>query len=118
MDCGEEISGEFVVARGDGAVVFDLVEEALHEITFAVEGEVTFPLDRAVGLGRDHRGDSPRDEGLDQPIGVISLVAEQRLRTGAFEKGLDADQIVNLAGGEREGDGVTQSIDQSVDLGG
>ena len=48
---------EFVVARGDGAVVFDFVEEALDEIALAIEREVTITLRLTVGFWRDHRRD-------------------------------------------------------------
>ena len=32
LDTGEEISGKFVVARGDGAKVLEFIEEAFDEI--------------------------------------------------------------------------------------
>jgi len=52
---GEKISGEFVVACGDGMKVWVCVEEALDEIALAVEREITR---RAVlWLAFDHRGD-------------------------------------------------------------
>jgi len=44
LDSGEEISSEFVVARGDGAVVFDFIEEALDEIALAIEHEIAIAL--------------------------------------------------------------------------
>ena len=50
MNAGEEISGEFVVACGDGAKVLEFVEEALDEIALAVEREVASPRDLAIGL--------------------------------------------------------------------
>ena len=37
LHAGEEISGEFVVARGDGPKVLEFVEEAFDEIAFAIE---------------------------------------------------------------------------------
>ena len=40
VDAGEESLGELVVASGDGPEMFELVEETLNEIAFAVEGEV------------------------------------------------------------------------------
>ena len=40
MDAGEEISGEFVIARGDGAKVLEFIEEARDQVAFAVEREV------------------------------------------------------------------------------
>ena len=50
MNTGEEISGEFVVASGDGTKVLEFVEEAFDEIALAVKGEVTRPRRLAVGL--------------------------------------------------------------------
>jgi hypothetical protein len=32
VDCGEEISGSFVVAGGDGAVLLELAKEILDEV--------------------------------------------------------------------------------------
>ena len=37
LDASEEISSEFVVARGDGTKVLQFIEEALDEIALAVE---------------------------------------------------------------------------------
>jgi hypothetical protein len=40
LNSGKKISGEFVLARGDGSKVFDLVEETLDEVAFAVERRI------------------------------------------------------------------------------
>ena len=40
---GEEISRELVVTCGDGADVLEPIEEALDQIAFTIECEVTFP---------------------------------------------------------------------------
>ena len=37
FDHGEEVCGEFFVARGDTAQMSDLVEESLHQIAFFIE---------------------------------------------------------------------------------
>jgi hypothetical protein len=52
----QKISGEFVVAGGDGPEVLELTEEALDEVACAVEREIVQPLGLAIGLGRDDRG--------------------------------------------------------------
>ncbi len=44
-DCREEVCGELVVACGDAAEVFELVEEALDEIALAVEFGIDGTLD-------------------------------------------------------------------------
>lgn len=44
MGEGEEGSGGLLVARGDASEVLDLEEEALDEITLAIEGVVAIDL--------------------------------------------------------------------------
>ena len=58
LDCGEESAGELVVAGCDSAEVFEIAEEALDEVTLAIEGEIGGALDNAVCLGRDDGGDA------------------------------------------------------------
>ena len=50
LNAGEENLGELVVTRGDGAEMFELVEEPLDEIAFAVEGEVALARGFSVGF--------------------------------------------------------------------
>ena len=59
MNCGEKISGEFVIAGRNGAKVLNLVEEALDEVTFAVECEIAIALGLPVGFGGNYRRDLP-----------------------------------------------------------
>ncbi len=40
MECGEESFGQFVVAGGEAAKLFELVEEALDAIAAAIEFSV------------------------------------------------------------------------------
>ena len=50
LNCGEKSSGEFVVACGDAPEVFEVIDEALDEVTLAVEHEIVFALCLTVGL--------------------------------------------------------------------
>jgi hypothetical protein len=117
VNAGEEISGEFVVACGDGAKVLEFVEEALDEIALAVEREVASPRDLAIGLWGNHESDLPPVEGVDQRIGVVSLVTDQSLWIGAIDQRLCARQIVGLPGREHQRHGVAKGIDERVDFG-
>ena len=117
MNSSEEISGEFVVACGDGTKVLEFVEEALDEITFAVEREVAIPRGLAIGFRGNHGGDLPPAESIDQRISVVSLVADQSLRIGAIDQGLRAGQIVGLPRREHQRDGIAKGIDEGVDFG-
>ena len=118
MNSGKEISGKFVVACGDSAEVFELVEEALDEIAFAVERVVACPLHFAVGLWRDYRGDFVLGESLDQRIGVVGLIGEQGAWIGAVDQRLRAGQIVRLPRRKHQFDRIAQGIDQGMDFGG
>lgn len=78
MDAGEKISGEFVIACGDGAKVLEFIEEAFDEITLAIEGEIAGQWLFAAGMGRNHRGDLSLGEGVDEGVGVVCRVGNER----------------------------------------
>jgi len=118
MDAGEEISGEFVVAGGDGAKVLEFVEEAFDEIALAVKSKVTRPRCLAVGLWGNHRGDVALGERVEQRIGVIGLVPDQGFWIGRGKQRLRTGEIVSLPGRQHQVDGIAKRIDKGVDLGG
>ena len=80
LNAGEENLGELVVARGDGPELFELVEETLDEIAFAVEREVARTRGFSVGFGGDDGRDRSIVEGGDEAIGVERLVGDQSAR--------------------------------------
>jgi hypothetical protein len=118
VDAGKEISGEFVVACCDGSKVLESIEEAFDQVTFAVQREIARPRGLAIGLWGDHRGDSALGEAIDEPIGVVGLVANQGIWIGAVDQQFCASQIVGLPWREHQVDGIAQSIDERVDFGG
>jgi hypothetical protein len=117
VDAGEKVSREFVVARGDGAKVLEFVEEALDQIPLAVECKVAGQWGRAAGVGRNHWGDVPLSEAIDQSIGVLCHVANQSLWIDVLEQWLCADEIVGLSRREQELDRIAESIDEGVNFG-
>src|SRR5260370_39127638 len=100
MNSGEEISCEFVVSRGDCPEMFEFVEEALDEIALAIKREVARAWDFAIGLGGNHGGDGSPGKGLDQDLGVVSLVPDQRLRLELVQQRLPAAPSGGLDLGE------------------
>lgn len=116
MYSGQEISREFVVTRCDGAEVFECVEETFNEIALAIEDEIAVPLNEAVGLGRDDGFDASGLKGEDQSIRIIGFVRQKCVGDEVFDQLLGLAQIRGLPRGQRESDGVAQSIDESVDL--
>jgi hypothetical protein len=118
LDAGEEVSGEFVVAGGDGAKVLEFVEEALDEIALAVEREVTRARRLAIGFRSNHRCDVAPGQGVDERVGVESFIANQHFWIGRIQQGLGASEIVGLPGRQHDFDGISERIDQGVDFGG
>ncbi len=98
--------------------MLDFVEEPLDEISLAIEREITIALHLAVGFWRDHWSDCPLIECVDQRIGVVSLVAEERMRIGIFEQRLRASQVMVLPWRQHQVARITQGIDKRVDFGG
>jgi hypothetical protein len=117
LNSGEEISGEFVVACGDGAKVLEFIEEALDEVAFAVEREIASTLDFAIGLWRNYRADLTPVEGVDQRVGVVRFVSEQSPGIDVFDQRFRASQIMRLPGREHQLDGIAKGIDEHVDFG-
>lgn len=98
--------------------MFELVEEAFDEVAFAVECIVACPLDFAIGLWGNHRGDFALRESVDQRIGVVGLISEQGAWIDAVDQRLRAGQIVRLPRREHQFDRIAQGIDQGMDFGG
>jgi hypothetical protein len=118
LHSGEEISGELIITCGDGTEVFELIEEAFDQVTFTVEREIARSWGLAVGLGRNDRSDPAVGEGVDEAVGVVSLVAEQCLRIGVFDQWHGASQIMSLAWREHQLDRIAQGVHERVDFGG
>jgi hypothetical protein len=118
VDCDEEISGGFVVACGDGAVLFEFAEEILDEVARPVGVLVEVALNLAVALGRDHDRLSPRQQRVDHPfVGVEGFVCQQGLGRHVRQQRVGAFQIVGLARGQEEVHRIAQRIDKRMYLG-
>src|SRR5262249_7817525 len=99
-----------------GAKVLEFVEEALDEITLAIEGKIAGQRRGAAGGGRNHRGDLPLSESLNEAIGIVNLVGNERSWIGMLEQRLAAGEIIVLPWRENELDGIAESIDQCVNF--
>ena len=118
MNAGEENLGELVVTRGDGPEMFELVEETLNQIAFAVEGEIAGARSFSVGFGWDDWRDRSIVEGGDEGVGVERLVREQGAGIDGFDERLSASQVVILARAEHHLDRIAEGVDERVNLGG
>jgi len=91
---GEENLGELVVTRGDGPEMFELVEETLNEIAFAVEGEVARARGFSIGFGWNDWDDRSIVEDGDESVGVERLVGDQSIKApGSTASMRDSAQV-------------------------
>src|SRR5579862_960144 len=118
MDCGEEISGRFVIAGRDSAKLFELAEEIFDEVA----RHVAFPVEGTHGLARtlwrNDRGYACCKQGLDNALVCIEgFVGQHGVGFHLRQQLVRAFQIVRLPTGEEEGNRVAQRVNQSVYLG-
>jgi len=98
--------------------MFEFIEEPFDEVALAIEGEVALAGRDAVGFGWDDWSDAPLIEGLDQGVGVIGLVSEERLRIDLIEEQRGLAEVGHLPLYEGKGDGVAKGINDDMDFGG
>jgi hypothetical protein len=118
VDSAKEGACEFVVAGCDSSELFEIVEETLDQIAFAVKHKVGLALFDAICLGWDHRRYLSCVEMVDESIGVISLVGQEDLWPNFFQKRLCLPQVGSLSSRERNRDRIAQSISDHMDFGG
>ena len=94
--------------------MFELVEETLNEIAFAVEGEIARARGFSVGFGWDDWRDRSSVEGADEGVGVEGLVGDQSAGIDGFDQRFGTSQIVILARAEHRLDGIAKGIDERV----
>ena len=85
-----------------------------------VEGAQTlirFAFDEAIGFGWNDGCDAAFFQGLDQGVRIIGLVCEKGFRLDLFEQRSGLTEIGCVAGRERHGNGVSESIHDHMDLG-
>ena len=118
MDCGEEVAGGLVISRGDGAVLLEPGKEVLDQMARLEQLPVIVAADLPVGLRRDHHGLARGEQRIDDPfLGIERLIGDQRAGLHRRQQLVGAGQIMRLAWGEEEAQGIAQGIDQGMDLG-
>ena len=120
MEGGKEGFGQLVVAGGDAAELFELVEEALDAVAAPIECQV---VGQFLAAGRDRGNDrlkSIKGETLPDAIGVVTSVEGSRLqdvvRVEAFVEAFKLPAIVGVPRAQVEGHGAVFIDCGRVDL--
>lgn len=107
-----------VEAGGDGAVMLDLVEEALDEIAAFVEARTEGGWINALVEWPDVGPRALADNHGAQRVAVVAAVSQQDAFARQCAKHIDgALAIMRLAFGQLERDRKTARIDERVDFG-
>ena len=116
MQPGEEVASGLFIAGRDASKMLDDVKKSLNQIALAIEHEVTFAFDFAIGFWWN---DDLNTAGLkigDVAVRVIALVAEHRARIDPGSQRFGLLDVVDLPAREAELQRVAQSIDNRMNL--
>ena len=88
-------------------------------MTLLVEVLVDLALDLAIRSRRDQHGHASRFRRVDDVVGVVAFVAEEVAAVGCrLDERRRLDDVVDVSGGQMEVGRITESVHESVDLGG
>ena len=118
QNSSQKRAGELVITCCYRAEILQGAEEALNEVALAVEGEIGVARLLSIGFRRDHRRDVACLEVLEEGIAIVTLVGDQGVGLDLIEQRFGLRDVGGLPRRQREREGVTERIDDSVDLGG
>jgi hypothetical protein len=106
-----------VVAGMDAPPVLEASEHVLDLVALAIEGFVVGDRDLAVGFGWDARGDALGDQGLTEPVGVVTPIAEHGPGLGqGVQHQSRALVVAHLAFGEQHNQGPPIAVADGMEL--
>lgn len=81
MDGAKDITGGLVVAGDNAAILLELVEELLNQMTCQVQVLVVVAWLLAAALGRNHDVFASVEQRIDAPfLGIVSFIGNDRGR--------------------------------------
>jgi hypothetical protein len=115
---GEKVSRGLVVSGSDRPELLEPAEEVLDQMAGLVENLVVETRRDAIALWRDHGGLACRGERCkDALVGIERLVGDQDIGVDQRQEFVCPEQIMSLAGRQKEPGGIAEGIDGGVDLG-
>ena len=120
MDCGEEGAAQFIVARGDAAEIFHLIEKAFDAITPPVAFLVVVGLLAARAHRRNDGLDTVERQALADAVGIVSFVQGRGLQNivgiEALIQTFKLSAIMRFPWRQVEGDGTVFVERRRVDF--
>jgi hypothetical protein len=107
---------EFVIARCDSAEVFDTTKEALDKVAALVNVAIKGARPGSVGARGDDRLRTAGRDGVDQGLGVVSLVGSNRFGRDAVEQRRGYGHVGRLSGCQAPPREVAEGFDQGMDF--
>ncbi len=118
MDGGEETRRRLVVSGGNGAEALEGVEATLDAVAQGVELPVQAELDVGVlRMGVDDRLHAARPDGVDDRLGGVARVTDERLAVRVGEEFLGLQGLVPVALRQRDVERLALRRGNRVDLG-
>ena len=112
MDHGGETLVSLAGPHGDSLELFEFLEEILNEMTPEVLLGVVAGRVTALRSGWNDRFGAALPQEVAEPIGIIGLVAEERVEGQAFDQGGDAGGFPALSWHKAEAHEVAETVDQ------
>jgi hypothetical protein len=117
MDASEKVSGGLVIAGRDSSELLKFADEVLNEMTRLVHFFVESPRHLAPPLGRNYRGFSHRQEGLDHAlIGIKGFIGQHDIGFHLRQERVGTFEIMRLTAGQEERKRIAQGVDHEMDF--
>ena len=97
--------------------MLDFVDEALDQVTFAVQPPVVFAQHVRPLVRRDDCLDASLQEVFDEVGSRVASVGNQSFKIEAFQQVLCLGKVVSLSCGQSKAQRTTQTIDGHMDFG-
>lgn len=113
----EEVAGGLVVAGGDAAILLELGEELLDQVTRPVQVFVIVTRLFAAALGRNDDAFARVLQPIDHPfLGIVGFVGNNGGCLNARQQRIRAVQVVRLPRRQMKTGRVAQGIDGGMDF--
>ncbi len=97
--------------------MLDFVEEALDQVTFAVQPFVVLAQHVCPLVRRDHRFNASLHEVIDEVGSRVTSVGNHSFKIEAFQQALSLGDVVSLSCGQRKSQWTAQTVDGHMNLG-